>query len=276
MADTNVDVKGLLSKKIGPVPVVLIPVAIIVGVGFSYYRNQSAASEPEPEASGAEGDAGDEAALNPVFLAKPQLTAPAVAATVDVVNDQETWIRNAISWLTQNREYSPSLAQGLVQKYLEGSSLTLKERSDIDAALSKVGLPPELGPVGGTTPGPPRPAAPAKRQGTPPLKHKSVGPSDNTVAKLTVLYYGRSDRDAVDLVLSVNQSNAAVRGNKPFPAGTVVNIPKLVNPKYYRATAQRNTAYTIAAVNSITVAKLQGLNPGMQFPVKVGTRVRVK
>ncbi len=261
----------LLPKKIGPVPIVLIPVAVLLGFGYSVYRSKTA--EPVEDVPEAEGDAADDAALNPIFTANPQITAPAVAATVDVVNDLETWRNNAITWLQQNREYAPSAAQALVLAYLDSASLTVKQRKDIDDAMRVVGNPPEIPAAGGTVQSP---AAPAKRQGTPALTHTVKGPNDNTVGKLSVLYYSRGDGDAKNLIYASNGNNAAVRSGNPMPVGTRVKIPKLVTPKYYKATPAVNTAYSIAAKNGITVAYLYGLNPALRFPVKTGTRVRVR
>lgn len=146
-------------------------------------------------------------------------------------------------------------------------------------AVTSVSTPPESDTDDGTnqTPTPPnqpttpRPStAPASKQGEPPLNHVVKGSRDNTPAELARLYYGTNSTDAINKIKAANDTTLP-----PYPVGSSVHIPEKYEPKYFDATAHIDTEYEIARRNNTTADKILALNPGMHFPVKAGTRVRV-
>lgn len=93
-------------------------------------------------------------------------------------------------------------------------------------------------------------------------------------AKIASIYYPSSDKTSVDLLRNANRGRLVTDG--PWRVGTYVQVPKYVTPKYYMSTKKTDTEAEIAAKNGISRPSLRALNPGMKFPVKAGTRVRVR
>lgn len=264
------DIRNALTTKIGPLPVWAIIGAVVVGIGYSAYRARNDTPAPEDTA---DGDNIGEPALNPVLIANPQATSNTVPATIDVV-PMDAWRKSAIAALIATGNYTASTATSLVQKYENGDDLSYAERQAIDKMLAKVGLPPELPEKSGGT-GIPL-GSNAKQAKTLPGTHKVTGSRDDNINDLTTIYYGTINQDARNLLRSRNMRIPVMRdGSGRMPVGTVVYVPKLTTPKYYNATAAVNTKYAIAAKNGISVSYVEAFNPGMKFPVKSGTRVRV-
>jgi hypothetical protein len=124
-------------------------------------------------------------------------------------------------------------------------------------------VPPTLPPSNG----------PASAQGTPPCNHKVKGKSDDSAGELANLYYHRNSNEAQGLIRS---ANATKDWSKPIPVGTNLYIPEWREPQYFVATSACRSVQDIARKNGTTPEKLRELNPNKQFPVAVGTRVRVK
>ncbi|HEY6020472.1 MAG TPA: hypothetical protein VIY48_11340, partial [Candidatus Paceibacterota bacterium] len=201
----------------------------------------------------------------PVATATPIITQTATNDTNDA------WKRRAIEYLMGNG-YTVEVATNAISKYLNGEALSAKESEARDAAVKQLGLPPEDIPdVIRQHPKPEDTSkTPAVAQGKPPLHHIVKGNRDNTARELAVLYYGTSDADATDKIHAANATQV-----EPYAVGSSIKIPEKFEPKYFRATGHTRTVYDIARRNSSTPAKIEALNPGMDFPVKVGTRVRV-
>jgi hypothetical protein len=199
----------------------------------------------------------------------------------------------------------------MLSGYLKGESLTMEQTTIRDKAIRQFGFPPEpidyappiapdptvppvtdalpvtppVPPVAGlpatgtdTAPPNANPATgytgPPTKQGTPPLTHQTRGKSDDSPAELSRLYFPGYNIDQARAL--IRGANPALAVNQPFPIGTRVKIPAWVNPAYFKATSAARNATQIAVKNGTSAAHLRDLNPGMVFPVKVGTRVRVK
>jgi hypothetical protein len=202
-------------------------------------------------------------------------------------------------------------ATASVDKYLNSEVMNANEKAIRDAIVAHFGFPPEGVPEGATDTGdisddtggnfsdpgdvsfnpPPNgsptiqpsptpvsiPIAqrPPTKQGTPPCVHVVVNGLDNSAAELAVLYHNSNSQDIVNKFHEVNLSTPGGPGG-PWAPGTHVNIPSHTTPAYYKATSATNTAPEIGTKNGITGEQVKALNPGMNFPVRVGTSVRVK
>jgi len=259
----------LSSRKVAGVPIVWVAAIVMVALLYGAIRMKPAADvSGDPEES-TEDESGDFNTDQPVFAATPvimQPSGPSVAST-PMEDTNELWGRRAIEWLTANG-FSLTMATTAVAKYLDGSALTFEEGRARDKAVAHFGLPPE-GIL--TTSTGRAPESPASTQGTPPTTHTVRGSRDNTTAELARLYYGIANADAVNLIDAKNPTLV-----KPYPKGTRVRIPAFRQPRYYVATSATRTLYAIARKNGTTPQAVSELNPGMKFPVKVGTRVRVR
>jgi hypothetical protein len=155
-----------------------------------------------------------------------------------------------------------------------------------DKAIKQWGIPPETPEYapdipatvtpdepadgGGGTSGPGGYNGPPSKQGEPPLNHRVTGKSDDTPAELALLYYGKNDMDSINKIKSQNTDLKI-----PYGRGARVRVPENKPPRYYVATQANKGLNKIAAVNGKSPAVIQALNPGKDFPVKPGTRVRV-
>lgn len=263
------DVKSLEGTKVAGVPLPFL-LAALAG-SLAYYalkiRKQPVPADTtgaSPDATATDAAGGDTVGTNqPTFTAiVPQGT---VSSTSTDTND--AWVRRAVEWVVANHISDVGSASVALNKYVGSEQLTFDEGKIRDAAVGQFGLPPETvpyGETGGYT-------GPASKQGTPPCAHTVKGKSDNTYQELALLYFGYASSDSVRAIQSANTGLS-----QPFAVGQVVQIPKFGAPKFYRATSAHRTLYDIARVNGDTPGQVVTLNPNMQFPVKVGTRVRVR
>jgi LysM repeat protein len=264
-------VKDVVGYKVGGVPVGLVGALVFV-IGVSWYMRKNNTDTTVTDATG-DNSADPTVTLgtfsaNTADITTSQNNAESTGASVDTV---DVWTRNAIAWLVTNKNYGTSQATAAVQAYLDSDSVDFQTRQDLDTMLKAIGLPPVIPGAGGTSV---KPSAPASKQGEPPVTHTVKGSNDNTFPKLAVLYYGTSNADYVNAIRARNTAISGLGGTS-IPVNTRVNIPAYKQPRYYVATAAVNTAYAIAARNSTTPAALFQLNPGVKFPVKAKTRVRV-
>lgn len=266
------DILAFMRRKVFGVPAgvfVLIGAAVIL---FIAYRMRNTASDTTSTDTTVDGTASGDAGLidttqQPDFSALPDTPSATPVVVTTATNDtNDLWARRAIEWLL-TQGYSVEIATGAIQGYLNGNSLSTKEAEARDKAIHNFGLPPESTP---DTPVHRVSPAPAGKQGEPPLNHKVKGANDNTPAELAVLYYGTNSGDAVNKIVSANNNSVV-----PYATGTEIHIPANYVPKYYHSTGHTNTVYEIARKNGTTADKIESLNPGMKFPVKPGTRVRV-
>lgn len=279
------DIKAFLSKKVAGVPVSLIALLFAGGLLYMAIRMRPA---PEPDATDLEDTPGGDLpdVSNPVFSATPVIYQPSGIPSVSSTpqeDSNELWKRRAIEWLVGNGE-SVNDASISIQKYLNGEILNAKQGAIRDKAVHEWGLPPEDLDAGRTKP-PKNPgdySGPPTAQGKAPTWHTVKGTTDNQPQELARLYYGTSSRDAT---LRIKSTNPSLRRGQPggkkghqwvYPIGTKVWIPEHYAPKRYRATSRTRGLYAIARKNGINAARVRAMNPGMKFPVKVGTRVRVR
>jgi hypothetical protein len=192
--------------------------------------------------------------------------------------DNEGWAKAGAEWLVAKNKATGTVAYATLSKYLSGEDMSYEERSLVDAVIAEKGQPPEpVGKVGAISP------QPARKQfvgsnGT----HTVMGPNDNTAAKLATLYYGVGD--ALHYLRIVQYNTNLGTAQTTYPVGTKVKIPSYVNPYYYtvngkaRRGSTRNDQWfsTIAAIHGASAAMIQGINPGLSEPIKVGTKVRIR
>ncbi len=261
--DTPDAVKGLSSKKVYGIPVIWIVLIVAAAGLYGAFRLKPAPSDTADATDVPEGDNSADTG-QPVFTANPVTIAP-IESNPDNTDSNDKWARRSIEWLSANGA-TLSLATSAISKYINSEDLSFAEGALRDKAVKQFGLPPEglsqsntLGYQG-----------PAVKQGNPPTTHTVKGKSDDTFSELGRLYYGLSNWDAANLLRRANLTIV-----EPFPVGARITIPPYHDPTYYVATGATHTLYAIAAKNSTTAAKVQALNPGKTFPVKVGTRVRV-
>lgn len=272
----NVD--SLTSKKVAGIPVLpVIFVVAAIGLYLAYKSKSTPVTAPvtTPDIS---TDAGVDT-TQPTFSATPTITQPSGVNTgsVTAISGPDTdslWARRAVGYLVANG-YSLDIATSAITKYLANSELSTVEAAARDKAVQQFGLPPETLPSSSTTPAAVAPVThpnspPPTRQGVPPTTHIVKGTRDNTWASLAQLYYTFSGSGASVLIEGANPSLRS-----PFAVGTPVHIPRLHAPRMYRTTSATHDLYSIARKNAISPSTLQALNPSRQFPVKIGTSVRV-
>lgn len=266
-------IKGLMSKKIGGVPVGVFVALGAAALLWYVIRMPSTNNDPVAEdVTDTGSDGGDVNTDQPVFSATPVIYQPSggSVASTPQEDSNELWGRRVTEWLIANGS-TVDEASGMVTNYLSGQSLTQDQAKLRDKAVAKYGLPPEgveYAPIdspSGSYNGP------ATKQGEPPLSHEVKGKSDDSPAELARLYYGMNNADAVQRIQAANTSLVT-----PYKRGTKVRIPAWHDPKYFKATSATRTLYDIAKKNGTTPDRVQALNPQLKFPVKVGTRVQVK
>lgn len=269
----------LSRKKVAGVPVIYLAGAFVVILAIVAWKMKP--STPAPEASPSDGGVdpntplGDNTAADYSLLATHGTVTTATAApTADpaVQQTNDDWYRAAVDYLVTSNQASPSQAESAMSKYLHGDNLTFEEGTLKDKAILKLKLPPEpLATIGVISPASP---APAQRQFTNfPGGHTVKGPNDNTPTLLAQLYYGNGD--AAHSALIVQQNARLGTGSVTYPVGTGVVIPAWHDPKYYITPKDGYSVSGVAAANGTTATSIGILNPGMTFPVKKGTKVRV-
>lgn len=290
-------VKKLIGTKVYGIPVVIIAV-----IGFAvvlYFLNRNSGADTPTDAAATDGTddlSGDFDSTQPTFSANHPYsigsTAPGVTTTA-TEDTNDLWGARALVWLMANG-VSYDLASTTISKFLSGKALTVDQKEVRDKAIKQFGLPPEgldnnaadddaTPPEDDPTEGPPKtppvngpdPVIPQKavKQFTPPGNHVVKGNGDRSASDLAVLYYGRNGDDARDFIRGANQS---INWSKPIPIGAHVHILEWRPPKYFLTTTSVHTATDIAAKNGTDAATIRKLNPGMEFPVKAGVRVRIR
>jgi len=289
--------KSLMTKRVAGIPVLAFA-AIGMGVLLFYAWKMSPTDNAVSDVvTGTTTDDnapdGDPDTSQPVFAATPTIMQPSGVTntgSVTAAPQQDTndlWSRRAIEWLI-GQGTSVNAATGAITNYLSGESLTADAAKLRDKAIGQFGLPPEDIPFAPDQPAPPKPGptptpvtppktapvpAKARRQGTPPLAHKVMGPNDNTYGKLALLYYGSNASRLVQHIAS-NKANLDHPINQTFPAGTSIRIPAK-EVEYYKVARGVQTLRAIAAKNGKTPQQIQILNARVTFPVPVGTIIQV-
>lgn len=204
------------------------------------------------------------------------IVAPQAQPAADAVEQtNDMWARSAIMYLINDKGVSPGDAQTAITLYLQGADLSTEQAGWRDLAIKKLELPPEpLDTIGTVTT--PAGASPQRQFTNFPGKHTVKSNSDHTPTQLAALYYG-SGKWVLGANKIAEMNHSYGPASTTYPAGTVVTIPEWREPVYYTSTATTNTAAKIAAKYkpNLTATQVNDLNPGMAFPVKVGTKVRV-
>lgn len=262
-------------KKVAGVPVIYLAGAFVVILAVVAYKLPSTSGGdlgPVDETQGEGPDQTDGAADYSGLSTQGTVTVvQGSQETAEVVKPtNEDWERSAVDYLVESNLASPSAAQSAIHKYLEGNDLSYEEGVLKDAAIRKLKLPPEplytVGSVGNE---------PARKQaGTLPGSHVVKNSNDNTASKLAALYYGNGDAVHAATITAANTKYGP--GGTTFPVGSKITIPMWYTPYTYTSTKTINTATKVGAKNGLSAAQIQALNPGMVFPVKAGTKVRVK
>ena len=283
MAETSTAKPSIWRRKIAGIPVIYLAGAIVGVLAIIAFRMRNTNAEtPMANDVPMETDQNTEAdtfdtnydASYAAFQTKGSITAaaPETATQEPVVETNESWLAKAVQWNIK-KGVTAGTAQNALQTYLSGSDLTVEQSTIRDNTIAEFGLPPDPPSRTSATPNAATPTA-ARNQGPLPRAHRIESASDNTYAKIASIYYPSSDKTSVDLLRNANRGRLVTDG--PWRVGTYVQVPKYVTPKYYMSTKKTDTEAEIAAKNGISRPSLRALNPGMKFPVKAGTRVRVR
>ena len=287
MSDTNSNPptgKSFWRRRVAGIPVIYLAAGIVAILAIVAFRMRNTNADttmaedvPMEADQNSEADQFDTAydASYAQFSTKGSITAvPAESANQDsVVETNETWLSKAVAWNIQ-KGVSAGTAQNALQAYLSGADLTATQGVIRDNTVKEFGLPPDPPSMTNPTPATPSASDIPRRQGPLARTHIVKNASENTYAKLAALYYPTADSTSIALIRSKNVGRLASDG--PFAVGTGVRIPQYVVPKYFMSTKKVDTAREIAAKNGISDDAIRALNPGAKFPVKSGTRVRVR
>ncbi len=284
---------AFLSKRVLGVPVVYFMLAGVIVLAFVAWRAER--TTPKTADGSDNGDATDAqpsstdstdldatstdfqaGASQPTVNAVTADTTNASPSTQLVTNDQ--WVQQGSTWLVSHNMATAASANGALVAYVAGDSLSYAQNALATAVAKQYGQPPEAFAAGGVGAAP---VAAAKKQGEPPCVHTVKNSSDNTLQKLIRLYYGfftgAQNTEMMENIQAANYGTVPVEnGNAQLPVGTKIKIPKYVKAGYFTATKTVDTAAEIGAKNGVGGYAIGYLNPGMKFPVKAGTRVRVR
>lgn len=274
--------EAIRSKKIAGIPLLyLIAGAVVIFAVWAWQMKSTSTEEatgdegttqenvPESEddsaAAGYEGLVGNGGTV----VVQP-------APTTETESEKETnddWLRAAVTYLVEEKKVTPTEAQTAINNYLEGNDMTFEQGALKDAAIMKLGLPPEriavLGNVGNKA------EAPGQRQFSNfPGRHTVKGSNDNTPWKLSGIYYGTPNWDNANLIAAANPKLGPP--TTTYQSGTTLTIPTLVQPSWATATSSNRYFRTMAPKNGTTVEVLRALNPNAQEPFAVGKKIRIR
>ena len=274
---------GLLRKKVAGIPVVWVAgagVAVLAVYAYRTHANTDQSTNQDQQGDTSDDPDSQAAAIDQKyqtsydqFTTKGSVSAapPGDTTQEPEVETNTSWLKKGIQWQI-SKGVSAGVAQSALQTYLSGSNLTYDQAQIRDAVIKEFGLPPDP-PDKTNNPDQPKVADVGKAQGPLPRTHIIKGTADNTYAKIATLYYPSGDTASVTLLANANRTK--LTGSGPWKVGTGVYVPKYSVPKYYTSTKKTDTLKEIAAKNGVSQASVRALNPGMKFPVKSGTRVRV-
>jgi hypothetical protein len=270
----------IAKKKVAGVPVLYLAGGFVIILAVVAYKMKSSTGAVTSDAnandaanpSGADSSANTAADYSGLSTGGTVVVAPSTTTEKAAVETNETWGRSAVAYLITDKHVPPGDAQTAINLYLQGADLSFEQGGWRDAAIVKLGQPPEpLETIGKTS------AAPAQKQFSNfPGDHVVKGANDNTPSKLAALYYGSGNTNNTNLIVEYNHSLGPA--SSTYLAGTKVHIPSRANPGYFTATS--NTRYQsqivkAAHVTGLTEQRLLDLNPNLSFPVNAGTKVRV-
>lgn len=272
-------------KKVAGIPVLYLAGAAVIVLAIVAWRMKPSAdfTDDPDQTQGAPEDGstlepqeGDDPygslATNGTVTVVQQPTAP---VTPDIMDTNEEWIKAGAEWAVTAAAQAKGVhttgaaAVAALNQWLQGEDLNYDQTQIVEAVIAEKGQPPEgVGATGKITND-----APAQRQfNNFPGTHTVKGVNDNTFTKIAVLYYNSNSGDTINLLAG---NNPTLNSRANLAPGTVVKVPGMRPPRYITATNSMRNAPDIAKKNAITVATLWAFNPGMVFPVKVGTKVRI-
>ncbi len=268
------DWKSIADKKVAGIPVLYLAAgAVVIFAVWAWQLKSSTAEDAPVEEESAAGDVEAEAdysglASNGTVTVVQQA---AETETESVKQTNDDWLRAAVTYLIDEKLATPGEAQTAINNYLEGNDMTYEQGQLKDAAIKKLGLPPEritqLGNVGNKT------EAAAQRQFSLfPGKHTVKGSNDNSAAKLAQLYYGNGGAVYANKIAATNNKYGNGVG---YNVGTVLTIPAWRDPRYFTVTKTTRYAKLVGAKNGVSEAVIRGLNPGMAEPYNIGAKVRI-
>lgn len=124
-----------LGKQVGPLPMGAWVAIVAGGLGLGFFINRNQSKAPATSPVDQSVGVGGGQVLSP--------DDPTVATPTPVVEmDNEAWKRQAVNWLiTQGQD--PVAAELALRKYLDGQTLSVKERAMVALVLTKFGSQPE-------------------------------------------------------------------------------------------------------------------------------------
>jgi nucleoid-associated protein YgaU len=269
------DFKSIAAKKVAGVPVLYLGAAAVILLALYAWKMKSSTPTSEEPVAEEETD---------TTTTDPDYSGLATTGTVTVVQQaaEETeavketnddWLRSAVTYLMAEKGATAGDAQTAITNYLEGNDMTYEQGQLKDAAVAKLGLPPEriavLGNVGSKA------DPPAQRQFTNfPGKHTVKGKNDHTPWQISGIYYGNPNWQNANLIAAANPS--AGSPTTVYAVGTVLTIPAYTPPSYVTVNSSTRSYSAMAKKNGVTVAYLKNLNPNTAEPFLVGAKIRVK
>ena len=155
----------------------------------------------------------------------PATQSPDTSLINSSIDDNDQWLIKGTQLLV-DRGISGGVAQGALQRYLDGSDLTYYQGSLRDAVIKEYGLPPyPPATISRTNP------KPARRQGPTPRYHTVTGVSDNTIGELVQLYYGSNNAFLRNAVLADSHNKGLNGSHGAYAKGDRVWIPNRPTPK---------------------------------------------
>jgi hypothetical protein len=262
-------------KKFIGVPVIYWGLVVAGVLAFFAYKTKGAPTgdktqgSPDSESDVTDNDAMDSLRTDGTVVVQP--TPTPVANVIEPTNNK--WLASAVDYIVNTKKLATvGDAQSALTKYLNGDDLTYFEGTLRDAAVTKLGLPPEgVAKVGQTA------NKPAQKQFSVfPGVHKVKSDNDDTPIKLAQLYYGTGDLPHSVKILEYN-TQLGTSPNSVYSVGTSVNIPEYKVVSWYTVTGKNNDQYisTIAAKYGLTSQQIVALNPGISQPINKGYKVRV-
>lgn len=210
------NMSGLFSKKIGPVPVIYIAagfVAILAVVAWRMKTTPDNTGDPVVDA----GDAATDDPYDAFETTGTVIAAPSSTVTPPpTIDTNEQWARAGAEYLLSKKMTSAGNALIVMTKYVNGATLSYEEGEMRDAVISAIGYPPE--PLENTSA---VLAHTARKQFTAfPGQHRVTGPADNSLSKIAALYYGTTGgRPMVSLA-----ADNPTLGPGTLTVGTIVTV----------------------------------------------------
>lgn len=266
----------IMKRKVAGIPVLYIVAVFVVVFAVVAWRMKSSAPAEVTDAAPEENRDVKEAANDPDYSSLETsgtvvAQSPPPEAPEPVVETNETWLRKAVKYLVDEENTNPGVAQTAMALYVEGENLSFEQGQLRDKAVRKLGLPPDgITRVGQTS------AEPARKQFQAfPGTHTVRGESDNTISKLSSLYYGTADWAHYTDIMAANPTLGRSQ-TTPLNVGTKVNIPAFTPIRYGYVTKDTLTPTKFASKNGLSLFALEVFNPNMNnTPLKVGQRLRV-